>query len=148
MIANNYEFLPGGREKANQGASRVCFECVVRTPHPQDRGESPSAEDSEQIRSVRGLHRGPCLRRGGQLEIHSEVPIEIAFYMREDPARHFFMRLPVRATLKVTLYNVQPNIFRYEDFRHTDFVRGLAWGAGDALWSCGWDMQVLRHQVA
>ena len=69
--------------------------------------------------------------------------------MREDPARQLFMRLPVHATLKSDpVYNVQPYIFRYEDFRHTDFVRGLAWGAGDALWSCGWDMQVLRHQVA
>lgn len=39
-------------------------------------------------------------------------------------------------------------IQRYEDFRHTDFVRGLAWGARDTLWSCGWDMQVLRHHPA
>ena len=66
MIANNYEFLPGGREKTNQGASCVSFECVVRTPRPQDRdGESWLPEDSDQIRSVRGLHRCPCVRRGG-----------------------------------------------------------------------------------
>ena len=90
-IANTNEFLPGGHKKSNRGASRVCFECVVRTPHPQDRCESSSAEDSGQIRSVRGLHRGPCVRRGGQREIHSEVPIAIAFCMREDPDRHFFL---------------------------------------------------------
>merc|ERR1712117_507725 len=56
-----------------------------------------------------------------------------------------------RDSTAVRVFDVEDNskfIQRYEDFRHTDFVRGLAWGAGDALWSCGWDMQVLRHQVA
>jgi len=51
----------------------------------------------------------------------------------------------------VRVFDVEDNsrfIQRYEDFRHTDFVRGLAWGACDTLWTCGWDMQVLRHQPA
>lgn len=34
----------------------------------------------------------------------------------------------------------------YQDRRHTDYVRGLAW-AGDTLWSAGWDTAVLTHAL-
>ena len=36
----------------------------------------------------------------------------------------------------------------YEDHRHTDFVRGLAWNPKDGnLWSCGWDKKVIEHKI-
>lgn len=36
----------------------------------------------------------------------------------------------------------------YEDDRHNDFVRGLAWHSrSDSLYSCGWDKQVLAHKL-
>lgn len=39
--------------------------------------------------------------------------------------------------------------FRYEDDRHDDFVRGLAWHPrSESLFSCGWDKQVLAHKFA
>jgi WD40 repeat protein len=34
----------------------------------------------------------------------------------------------------------------YQDRRHSDYVRGLAW-AGDTLWSAGWDTAVLTHTL-
>ncbi|KAK3867426.1 hypothetical protein Pcinc_027121 [Petrolisthes cinctipes] len=34
---------------------------------------------------------------------------------------------------------------RYEDNRHTDFVRGLAWTDSNSLVSCGWDSSVHIH---
>lgn len=34
----------------------------------------------------------------------------------------------------------------YQDRRHNDYVRGLAW-AGDTLWSAGWDTKVLSHTL-
>jgi WD40 repeat protein len=49
-------------------------------------------------------------------------------------------------TLKECTLNLNNNFFRYEDSRHTDFVRGLAWDPNsNFLWSCGWDKQVLKH---
>ncbi|PNF41240.1 hypothetical protein B7P43_G01506 [Cryptotermes secundus] len=37
----------------------------------------------------------------------------------------------------------------YEDDRHDDFVRGLAWHPrSESLFSCGWDKQVLAHKFA
>jgi len=34
----------------------------------------------------------------------------------------------------------------YQDRRHTDYVRGIAW-SGDTLWSAGWDTRVLSHTL-
>jgi WD40 repeat protein len=34
----------------------------------------------------------------------------------------------------------------YQDRRHKDYVRGLAW-SGDNLWSAGWDTQVFSHTI-
>jgi len=34
----------------------------------------------------------------------------------------------------------------YQDRRHTDYVRGLAW-SGDTLWSAGWDTKVFSHTL-
>ncbi|KAK7086101.1 Methylosome protein 50 [Halocaridina rubra] len=36
---------------------------------------------------------------------------------------------------------------RYEDDRHTDFVRGVAWRDAGTLASCGWDKKVLMHTL-
>lgn len=38
-------------------------------------------------------------------------------------------------------------IFRYENDRHTDFVRGLAWADSNSLVSCGWDTSVHIHTL-
>lgn len=36
---------------------------------------------------------------------------------------------------------------RYEDDRHLDFVRGLAWKDSGTLVTCGWDKSVFVHQI-
>ncbi|KAK8750183.1 hypothetical protein OTU49_015288, partial [Cherax quadricarinatus] len=36
---------------------------------------------------------------------------------------------------------------RYEDDRHSDFVRGLSWRDSECLVTCGWDKTVLIHQI-
>ncbi|KAI4489579.1 hypothetical protein M0802_011016 [Mischocyttarus mexicanus] len=47
--------------------------------------------------------------------------------------------------IKVLDTNKDCNVI-YEDTRHTDFVRGLAW-YNDELLSCSWDDQILKHTI-
>ncbi|XP_047470902.1 methylosome protein 50-like isoform X1 [Penaeus chinensis] len=37
---------------------------------------------------------------------------------------------------------------RYEDERHNDFIRGLAWKDGNTLFTCGWDKAVHEHTIS
>lgn len=37
---------------------------------------------------------------------------------------------------------------RYEDERHNDFIRGLAWKDGNTLFTCGWDKAVHEHTTS
>jgi WD40 repeat protein len=54
----------------------------------------------------------------------------------------------------ISYHNIEDNakflyFGRYEDDRHDDFVRGLAWHPrSENLYSCGWDKQVLEHKLA
>jgi len=107
---------------------------------------SPNEEQTLAVGCVDGTVGLVDIRRPGNFVSHSNVFKRSIHKLKFDPKRPHLLAACCDDT-EVKVLNVTNQLETiYEDRRHGDFVRGIAWHKENLL-SCSWDNTVLEHHI-